>query len=88
MKIPSAVWGYAALGAVVIVAYKVISSDVKKAAGVVGKEVNETVTKRLNPGSTENYLNRVVNGFIDIVDDGVQNSSATLGTKVADWTGV
>lgn len=51
-----------------------------KKAATVAQEAAETVGEAVNPLSTENFLYRGISAFVDILDDGMDNDSNTLGT--------
>lgn len=54
-----------------------VSDDAGDAVGAVGDAITPT-----NP---DNIFSRGVNAVVDLLDDGQDNDSATLGTKVFDW---
>lgn len=56
-----------------------------RSAAAAAKDTAGGIGEAINPTSPDNIFYKGVNAILDIFDDGQDNDSGTLGTKIYDW---
>jgi len=69
----------------ILVAVLVLLWLARRQAAEAAEVIADVGSTTLNPVSRENFIYRGVNALVDVLDDGVDNDSNTLGTIAYDW---